>query len=188
VDPEQVVDEFEARLERSAFGQATRASYLRESAEEDAHFTAARNLLEKAARRLAAGNDDGAAALARRALAIQPTLEHEALPAAMAAQMLVYTELVDRREAAGGGSGDASWLGPVLDLFRQSAGPVRTEFARVLDALREAELAGDEERRLHGVVPVGARLEDPLSGVPEDGERVDVLLGMLRLLADLHLA
>ncbi len=74
-DPERAVSEFEARLKRSAFGDATRRSYRQESAEEDAHFTAARNLLQKAARRLADGREEAATSLIRRALAIEPTVE-----------------------------------------------------------------------------------------------------------------
>ncbi|MGN6743470.1 MAG: hypothetical protein ACTHJL_09270, partial [Amnibacterium sp.] len=72
-DPEQAIREFEARLDASAFGAATKASYRLESDEEDAHVAGASNLLEQALRHHGAGNEDTATALVRRAVTNTPT-------------------------------------------------------------------------------------------------------------------
>ncbi len=108
------------------------------------------------------------------------------MPAGLAAQVMLLTELSERHEAAAGG--DASWLDPVLSALGRTEGAVRTEFLRVLDALRESELSGEERQRLGATVPAGVRLEDPLSEVSGTDARVAVLIGMLRLLAELAAA
>lgn len=181
-DPEQAMRDFEARLDASAFGRATKASYRLESEEEDAHVAGASNLLEKALRRLGDGNDEAAAALVRRAVAIAPTLEREALPAVVAAELLLYSELTDRHDRA---NGDPGWLDPVLAVYERASGAVRQEFGGMLDALRAGELSGAEERRIRAVVPVDSRRSEPLAGVTDAEERAEVVLAMLRLLSEL---
>ncbi|MGN6741665.1 MAG: hypothetical protein ACTHJL_00005, partial [Amnibacterium sp.] len=181
-DPEQAIREFEARLDASAFGAATKASYRLESDEEDAHVAGASNLLEKALRRLGAGNEDAAAALVRRAVAIAPTFTHEASPAVVAAELLIYSELTDRHDRA---NGDPAWLEPVLAAYGRATGVVREDFGGMLDALRAGELAGDEERRIRAVVPVDSRRNEPLAAVTDAEARAEAVLGMLRLLVEL---
>lgn len=181
-DPERAIREFEARLDASAFGAATKASYRLESDEEDAHVAGASNLLEKALRRLGAGEAAAAESLVRRAVAIAPTFPHEAPPAVVAAELLIYSELSDRHDRA---QGDPAWLEPVLALYGHSTGVVREEFGGMLDALRAGELSGEEERRIRAVVPVDSRRNEPLAAVTDAESRVAAVLGTLRLLGDL---
>lgn len=181
-DPEQAIRDFEARLDASAFGRATKASYRLESDEEDAHVAGASNLLEKALRRLGDGDDDGAAALVRRAVSIAPTLEREALPAVVAAELLLYSELTDRHDRA---KGDPAWLDPVLAAYERASGAVRQELGGMVDALRAGELSGTDERRVRAAVPPDSRRTEPLAGVTDAGQRAEVVLGMLRLLVEL---
>jgi hypothetical protein len=184
-DAERAVDEFEARLAASAFGAATRASFRLESSQEDARFTAATNLLEKAANRLTAGDGDGAARLVRRALALGPGSDDETPPGPVAASTLLIAELVDRADAARA-SGDEDWLDPVLALHRESQGPLAVEVARGLDALAEFGLTPAETRRIRAVARRGSRLEEPLGEVAGPDERIEVVLGLLRLVLRLR--
>jgi hypothetical protein len=185
IDPEQALEEFESGLARSAFGAATRASWRVESAQEDAHFTAAVNLLEKAGRRLLEGNDAAAAGLARRALAIEPTGDYETSPGALAASTLLFNEMADRCEAGHEEGGDA-WLSELLAVFAAASGPVALEVARALDTLIENGVSRSEEKRIRAVARPGLRLEDPLDDVVDPDERVDVVLHMLRIVNELR--
>jgi hypothetical protein len=182
---ERAVDEFEARLAASAFGAATRASFRLESSREDALFTAATNLLEKAMKRLAAGDDDGAAALTRRALALDHGADDQTPPGPLAASTLLIGELVERADAASTpGTGDR--LGPLLALHRDADGPLAIEVARALDTLAELGLEPAEMRRIRAVARPGLRLEEPLGEVADPVERVRVVLALLRLVIDLR--
>ncbi|HEV7624406.1 MAG TPA: hypothetical protein VGO26_09730 [Amnibacterium sp.] len=184
-DAERAIDEFEARLAASAFGDATRASFRLESAQEDALFSAATNLLEKAMKRLAAGNEDGAIALARRALALDHGADDQTPPGPVAASTLLIAELVERADAAAT-SGDEEWLAPLLALHRDADGPLAVEVARALDALAEFGPGAAEVRRIRAVVSAGLRLEEPLGDVADPDERVRVVLGLLRLVLALR--
>ncbi|MCU1474252.1 hypothetical protein [Amnibacterium sp.] len=182
---ERAVDEFEARLAASAFGAATRASFRLESSQEDALFSAATNLLEKAAKRLAAGDADGAAALVRRALALDHGADDQTPPGPVAASTLLIGELVERADrASAAASGD--WLGPLLALHRDADGPLAAEVARALDTLAELGLEPAEVRRIRAVARPGARLEEPLGEVRDPVERVQVVLALLRLVIGLR--
>jgi hypothetical protein len=183
-DAERAVGEFEARLAASAFGQATRASFRLESSQEDALFTAATNLLEKAAKRSAAGDDEGAAVLARRALALESGTDDETPPGPVAVSTLLVAELVERADAARATGGD--WLEPLLALHRQADSPVAVEVARALDTLAELGLEPAEVQRIRGVARPGIRLEEPLGEVVEPEERVRAVLGLLRIVVDLR--
>lgn len=184
-DAERAVDEFEARLAASAFGAAARASFRLESSQEDARFTAATNLLEKAANRLAAGDEDGAARLARRALALDAGGDEETPPGPVAASTLLIAELVDRADAARAAA-DEDWLDPVLALLQDAEGPLAAEVARALDALAEYGGTPTETRRIRAVAPRGSRLEEPLGRLAAPEERVAVVLGLLRLVLRLR--
>jgi hypothetical protein len=181
----RAVDEFEARLAASAFGAATRASFRLESSQEDALFTAATNLLEKAAKRLAAGDPDGAAALTRRALALDHGADDETPPGPVAASTLLIGELVERADAASA-AGGGDWLGSLLALHRDAAGPVATEVARALDTLAELDLEPAEVGRIRAVARSGLRLEEPLGEIRDPAERVQVVLALLQLVIDLR--
>jgi len=180
-DVDRAIRDFEARLDRRAFGAATKASYRLESDEEDVHVVAATNLLMKALRRLES-DEDAAVAFVRRAVAIRPTLEQEPVPAVVAAELLLYGELADRHEAAGS---DPAWLDPVLDLLASADGAIRTEFAGMLDALAVGELAEADRRRIRAAVPDGVRRQEPMRDVTDPDARAEVVLGLLRLLAAL---
>jgi hypothetical protein len=185
VDPERVLDEFEERLQHSAFGEATRASYRLESALEDAQITAARNLLEKAARELEAGDRDGAARFAGRALAIRAEVEGAVPPGPEAVSILLFTEMAERCDA-GHRSADAGWLDPLLDAHRAASGQLAVEIERCLDSLAEYGVTPAEEQRIDAVTRRGSRLEEPLGEVDDEPTRVETVLGMLRVLLELR--
>jgi hypothetical protein len=167
-DPQRALAEFEQRLDRSAFGRATRASYRRESAEEDVALRAATNLLTKAARRLEIGQEAEAGDLARRALAQGA--------GALAASLLVFDALTVRVGRAGDGA-----LDPVLDELGSLPPPVALELARDLDSLVALGVPPALERRIRAVVPSAPRFDEPLEGVTGDSERLRAVLGLLRL-------
>jgi hypothetical protein len=167
-DPERALAEFEQRLDRSAFGRATRASYRRESAEEDVALRAATNLLTKATRRLAAGQEAEAGDLARRALG------QGAGP--LAASLLVFDALTGRIDRAGD-----DVLDPVLDELGTLPAPVALELARNLDSLVALGVPPALEGRIRAVVPPAPRFDEPLEGVADPEERLQAVLDLLRL-------
>ncbi|MDH2444558.1 hypothetical protein QDR37_11435 [Amnibacterium sp. CER49] len=167
-DPERALAEFEQRLDRSAFGWATRASYRRESAEEDVALRAATNLLTKASRRLDLGQDTAAHDLARRALAQGA--------GALAASLLVFDALTGR--IARGGD---DVLDPVLVELGTLPAPIALELARNLDSLVALGVPPALERRVRAVVPSAPRFDEPLEALPDPDERLRAVLDLLRL-------
>jgi hypothetical protein len=170
-DPERALAEFEQRLDRSAFGRATRASYRRESAEEDVALRAATNLLTKAARRLASGQEAEARDLARRALGQGA--------GALAASLLVFDALTGRIDRAD--DAPDAVLDPVLDELGTLPAPVALELARNLDSLVALGVPPGLERRIRAVVPPAPRFDEPLEGVADPDERLRAVLDLLRL-------
>lgn len=167
-DPERALAEFEQRLDRSAFGLATRASYRRESAEEDVALRGATNLLTKAARRLALGQEGEARDLARRALAQGA--------GALAASLLVFDALTVRI----GRPGD-DVLDPVVGELGTLPAPVALELARNLDSLVALGVQPALERRIRAVVPAAPRFDEPLESLTDPEERLRAVLELLRL-------
>jgi hypothetical protein len=123
---------------------------------------AASNLLLKAMRALANGDQARADSLVARAVAL-PFDEHEEWrPAASSGDYLLYEAVTDALE--GSPADDSTWLDAALAVLAQAGPHAGPTLRHVLESLLSVyELSKDERRRLRAAV----------SSVPNHGELVD---------------
>lgn len=132
---------------------------------------AADNLLTKALRRLAAGDDDRARAFVRRALQL-PYDEHEEMdPAPWSVHMMLYLSLTADLEASP--VGDLGWLDRATDVCEAAAPPADDEVrAALASLLADHQLSHTEVRRVRALAPGVPRDVEPLAAVATADEEV----------------
>lgn len=121
-----------------------------------ASWTAADNLLTKAARSLAEGDDDRAARLVQRAVSLPYDILEDGAPAAVAVTMMVFSEVVDALEECA--EDDERWLDAALDVIDSGGDVARSAMRGVLaDIRQDFEISRSETRRidaaLRGIPP-----------------------------------
>ncbi len=128
----------------------------------EAGLQAADNLLAKARRRFASGDDARAIALIERAAALPYDTHEEAAPAAIAARMMLFNAITDEAEEAA--ESDSRWLDAALQILETSDESARCELRDVLLAIRQDyALTKQEERAIDLAtrgVPARAQLQD----------------------------
>jgi hypothetical protein len=165
--------------QRNALGALRTAAERRDADQERAVRLAADNLLDKALRRLRAGEEDAARSLVDRALRLSLEGSDPGEEGAVAVHLFVWDAL---REVALGGK-QSDWLDRVEAV--RLDGAARREWFGALRALAgEGELAAPEVRRLRGLSGGAAIDREPFTGV-DHATRVDATLLLLRTLLDL---
>ncbi|MEP6650384.1 MAG: hypothetical protein ABJA74_10820 [Lapillicoccus sp.] len=126
-----------------------------------AMWEGADNLLVKALRRLADGDDASAMRLIERSCRLPYDQHEDASPAALAARMLLFDTITDEAEGA---DDDPGWLEPALALLEHIGGQEQVELRACLSAIQNDYAL---ERR------DGALIDAALSTVPEGPELCD---------------
>ncbi len=128
-----------------------------------AWWAAAENLLTKARRWFAAGDDDRARRLVDRAVALPYDPHEDAAPAALAATTLLFDIVVDEMEAAE--TTDTRWLDAALAVLDGADEQGRFELRDVLVAVRDDYRLPKRENR---------RIFEATSGIPARTELRDM--------------
>ncbi len=167
---------------RAEFGEMARQSGRMLNARHHAQITGAENLLTKAIRALAAGDDQRAERLMQRAAQMPYDDREEEFPGVGAASMLVYLLISDQLEACG--EEDATWLDVVLRVYPGLDSLGRAQVASVVHGfvLQEAffTVSAAERRRIRqafGDAPLEAELGDGPNSTVE--QRRDIIRSVI---------
>lgn len=160
---------------RNALGPLRQGSSSIDADRERAGRLAADNLLQKALRRVASGDDAGARRFVERALTHGIDGGEPGEAGAMGSHLLAWDVL----RTAAIDDPDASWLVRANAIAGTLEGPARVEWLRALDAVTEDvhEEVGARVDAVSGAAGLAAR--DPLDGVDALPDRVDVVVGLL---------
>lgn len=180
-------DDFAAFREESARSAAAplgparlRSGELRNDVT-DAWLEAGDRLAEKAIAALDLGEDERAAALVRRIVALPLVDEDSTRSGLMAVGVLLVGEIVDPLED----DPEVGLLDLPLRLLPTLDAEVGTELRRALGALLDYDLPAALARRIRDVTDDAERLQQPFAGVP-DAALPAVVTGVLRVVLRLR--
>jgi hypothetical protein len=147
-----------------ALGDVRRASGAQRNAETEAWLAAGDNLAEKAIAALDTGDDERAARLVQRIVAL-PEIDEDVRAGLMAVHLLLYSEIVDPSFEGGDVRG---LLDLPLRLLPTLDEPAADALRHVLATITDYDVPAGVRRRIEEVVPLERRLDPPFAGVPEE--------------------